>query len=45
MQTRIKTQDVSKLTIGMEMALVVEKYIERESGDVVAYFFTPVDEL
>ena len=44
-QTRIKTRDVERLRIGMEMELVVEKYIERDGKDVVAYFFTPVDEL
>lgn len=44
-QTRIKTEDISKLHVGMEMELVVEKYIERDGKDVVAYFFTPVDEL
>jgi uncharacterized OB-fold protein len=43
-QTRIKTEDVSKLQIGMEMQLVVEKYIERDGNDVIAYFFTPIDE-
>ena len=44
-QTRIKTKDVERLHVGMEMELVVEKYIERDGKDVVAYFFTPVDEL
>lgn len=44
-QTRIKTRDVSKLKIGMEMELVVEKYMERDGKDVIAYFFQPVDEL
>ena len=44
-QARIKTADVSKLKVGMEMELVVEKYIERDGKDVVSYFFTPVDEL
>ena len=44
-QTRIKTKDVNRLHVGMEMELVVEKYIERDGKDVVAYFFTPVDEL
>ena len=44
-QTRIKTEDVEKLHVGMEMELVVEKYIERDGKDVVSYFFTPVDEL
>ena len=44
-QTRIKTDDLSKLHIGMELELVVEKYIERDGKDVIAYFFQPVDEL
>jgi uncharacterized protein len=44
-QTRIKTRDVSKLKIGMEMELVVEKFMERDGKDVIAYFFQPVDEL
>ena len=44
-QARLKTCDVSKLKVGMEMELVIEKYIEREGKDVVSYFFTPVDEL
>lgn len=44
-QTRIKTRDVERLHVGMEMELVVEKYIERDGKDIVAYFFTPVDEL
>ena len=44
-QTRIKTRDVNRLHVGMDMELVVEKYIERDGKDVVAYFFTPVDEL
>ncbi|MEM7002475.1 MAG: Zn-ribbon domain-containing OB-fold protein [Pseudomonadota bacterium] len=44
-QTRLKTEDVNKLEVGMEMELVVEKYIERDGKDVVSYFFTPVDEL
>lgn len=44
-QTRIKTEDVTRLKVGMEMELVVEKYIERDGKDVVSYFFTPVDEL
>ena len=44
-QTRIKTRDVSRLKIGMEMELVVEKYMERGGKDVIAYFFQPVDEL
>lgn len=44
-QTRIKTRDVERLHVGMEMELVVEKYIERDGKDVVAYFFTPADEV
>ena len=44
-QTRIKTRDVERIHVGMEMELVVEKYIERDGKDVVAYFFTPVDEI
>lgn len=44
-QTRLKTEDVNKLEVGMDMELVVEKYIERDGKDVVSYFFTPVDEL
>ncbi len=44
-QTRIKTDNVDKLRVGMEMELVVEKYIERDGKDIVAYFFVPVDEL
>ncbi len=44
-QTRIKTRDVDRLHVGMELELVVEKYIERDGKDVIAYFFTPVDEL
>ena len=44
-QTRIKTADVDKLHVGMELELVVEKYIERDGKDVIAYFFQPVDEL
>jgi uncharacterized OB-fold protein len=43
-QTRIKTADLSRLETGMEMELVVEKYVEREGSDVYAYFFTPVGE-
>jgi uncharacterized OB-fold protein len=43
-ETRIKTNDVSKLKIGMDMELVVEKFIERNGKDVVAYFFQPVGE-
>ncbi len=29
----------------MEMELVVEKFIERDGKDIMAYFFRPVDEL
>ena len=45
MQTRIKCDDVEKLHVGMEMELVVEKYIEKDGKDVVSYFFQPVEEL
>lgn len=44
-QTRIKTNDVTKLKVGMELELVVEKYIERDGKDIISYFFTPIDEL
>ncbi|MEM7221222.1 MAG: Zn-ribbon domain-containing OB-fold protein [Pseudomonadota bacterium] len=44
-QARIKTDDISKLRIGMTLELVVEKYIERDGKDIVAYFFQPVDEI
>jgi len=44
-ETRIRTNDVNRLRIGMPMTLVVEKYIERDGKDVVAYFFQPTDEL
>ncbi len=44
-ETRIKTKDLSKLRIGMDMELVVEKYIERDGKDVIAYFFSPADEI
>ncbi|MEQ8483819.1 MAG: OB-fold domain-containing protein [Pseudomonadales bacterium] len=44
-ETRIKTDDVDKLRIGMDMELVVEKYVERDGKDVMAFFFQPVDEL
>ena len=44
-EARIKTQDVSKLSIGMPMKLVVEKYIEREGKRVMSYFFQPAEEL
>ena len=44
-ETRIKTKDLSKLRIGMDMELVVEKYIERDGKDVIAYFFSPRDEI
>lgn len=44
-QARIKSDDVSKLRIGDEVELVVEKYVERDGKDIIAYFFTPVSEL
>lgn len=44
-EARIKTNDVSKLKIGMDMELVVEKFMERNGKDVVAFFFQPADEL
>ncbi len=44
-QARIKTEDVGKLSIGMRMKLVVEKYIEREGKQVMAYFFQPAEEI
>lgn len=44
-QARIKCEDVSKLRIGDEVELVVEKYIERDGKDIIAYFFQPVSEL
>ena len=44
-QARIKTEDVDSLKVGMEMELVVEKYIERDGKDIVSYFFQPVAEL
>ena len=44
-EARIKTNDVNKLKVGMEMELVVEKYIERDGKDIVSFFFQPVDEL
>lgn len=44
-ETRIKTEDIDKLAIGMELELVVEPYTKRDGKDVVAYFFQPVDEL
>lgn len=43
-QARIKTSDIDRLKIDMEMDLVVEKYVERDGKDVIAYFFTPSDE-
>ena len=43
-EARIKTRDVERLRVGMEMELVVEKYVEREGKDVMAFFFKPVDE-
>lgn len=44
-EARIKTNDVDKLEVGMEMELVVEKYIERDGKDIVSFFFQPVDEI
>lgn len=44
-QTRIKTNDIESLKIGMPMTLVVEKYVERDGKDVIAYFFQPTSEL
>ncbi len=44
-ETRIKTEDIDSLRVGMEMELVVEKYIERDGKDVMAFFFQPVAEL
>ena len=45
-QGNIVTKDMmDKLKVGMEMELVIEKYIERDGKDIVSYFFQPVDEL
>ncbi|MCY4040279.1 MAG: OB-fold domain-containing protein [Gammaproteobacteria bacterium] len=44
-QSRIKTKDVSKLRIGMNMRFLVEKYIERDGKQVMCYFFQPSDEI
>ena len=44
-ETRIKCDDPDKLEVGMEMELVVEKFIERDGKDIVSYFFQPVAEL
>ncbi len=45
-EARFKTDDVSKLHIGMEVELVVEPFTTNEDGQtVVAFFFQPVDEL
>ena len=45
-ESRLKCKDVSKLKIGMEMELVVEKYVVDDAGrEVMAYFFKPIDEL
>jgi uncharacterized OB-fold protein len=44
-EARIKTEDVDKLAIGMDLELVVEPYTTRGDKQVVAYFFQPVDEL
>ena len=43
-EARIKTKDINRLKIGMDMELLVEKYIERDGKDIIAYFFTPADE-
>ncbi len=40
-QTRIKCDDLESLKIGMKMDLVVEKYVERDGKDIIAYFFEP----
>ncbi len=43
-EARIKCDDVDSLRIGMDMELVVEKYIRDDNGnDVMAYFFKPVE--
>jgi len=44
-EARIKTRDVNALKVGMDMELVIEKYIERDGKDVMSFFFQPVDEL
>ena len=44
-QTRIKTDDIDQLQIGMPMSLVVGKYVERGGKDVIAYFFQPTSEV
>ena len=45
-ESRLKCDDVDKLKIGMEMELVVEKYVIDEDGnEIMAFFFAPVDEL
>ena len=43
-EARLKTEDLSRLQIGMDMDLVVEKYIERDGKDIIAFFFRPSDE-
>jgi uncharacterized OB-fold protein len=44
-ESRLKCKDPSQLRIGMEMELVVEKYVEDDAGaEVMAYFFQPVAE-
>ncbi len=40
-QSRIKCEDLSQLKIGMSMDLVVEKYVERDGKEIIAYFFEP----
>lgn len=44
-EARIQTDDISKLHIGQDVELVVEKYIERDGKDIISYFFKPVDEV
>ncbi|MFC1895829.1 Zn-ribbon domain-containing OB-fold protein [Thermodesulfobacteriota bacterium] len=44
-ESRLTENDPDKLKIGMEMELVIQKFIEDEEGnDVMAYFFKPVEE-
>lgn len=40
-QARIRTDSLSELRIGMPMTLRVEKYVERDGKDIMAYFFEP----
>ena len=45
-ESRLKCDDIEKLEIGMDMELVVEKYVDDEDGnEIMAFFFAPVDEL